>query len=104
MNFDNFLENVSLTLTKRQVAYGSPRPGHTAIAKAWSWWLSAILDTPVVLKPTDVAAMMALLKLARLANSADSPSRMDSILDLGGYAAVMAHLEEEDEFGEEDFE
>jgi len=43
--------------------------------------------------------MMALLKLARLANSADSPSRMDSILDLGGYAAVMAHLEEEDDFG-----
>tara|TARA_R110000787_G_scaffold8861_6_gene30451 strand:+ start:211 stop:396 length:186 start_codon:yes stop_codon:yes gene_type:complete len=57
------------------------------------------LDTPVVLKPTDVAAMMALLKLARLANSTDSPSRMDSILDLGGYAAVMAHLEEEDDFG-----
>ena len=91
------MKKIFSTLSKRQGEYGSPGKSHRAIATAWSWWLSASTDTQIRLTPVDVAAMMALLKLARLANSTDEKSREDSILDLGGYAVLMANLEKGDD-------
>jgi hypothetical protein len=42
-----------------------------------------------ILKPADVAQMMALMKIARLEND---PSHLDSWTDLAGYAACGAEI------------
>ena len=56
---------------------------HTRIAQLWS----AFLDRPIA--PSQVAALMALLKLAR---SEANPSNDDNIVDLAGYAAIYGEL------------
>lgn len=65
----------------RNVQYGDPNADFERTAAMWS----AYLDHPLV--KHDVAAMMALLKISRIAWSAD---KWDSWVDLAGYAACGA--------------
>ena len=62
----------------RQENYGSPEKNFANIALYWSVYLSRDI------KPTDVALMMVLMKLARLENK---PDHEDSWIDIAGYAA-----------------
>ena len=62
----------------REEAYGSPESSFTLIAKFWSAFLE------IEIGPADVAAMMGLLKIARVRND---PAHEDSWVDLAGYAA-----------------
>jgi hypothetical protein len=66
----------------REGEYGSPRRNFERIAALWSAHLGDRTLTPV-----DVALMMALLKIARLASA---PGHDDSWTDLAGYAACGA--------------
>lgn len=66
----------------RGAAYGPPDENFKRIAAYWTAHLGDRLRG--VLTPADVAAMSALIKLARLAETAD---HADSWLDLAGYAA-----------------
>lgn len=66
----------------RNVAYGPPENTFQRIADLWTAYLGAY-----EFLPTDVAAMLALLKIARLAGN---PVHEDSWVDLAGYAACGA--------------
>lgn len=67
---------------EREDAYGGPEQSFTTIAKFWSAYLDHFIETQ------DVAAMLALLKLARIKHS--EGMHKDSWVDLAGYAACGA--------------
>lgn len=73
----------------RQAAYGSPADNFNRIARLWTAHLANI-GVQAELGASDVAAMMRLMKEARLANS---PNHRDSLVDLAGYAACQAQIE-----------
>ena len=66
----------------REATYGGPEQSFGTIADLWSVYLGCCLA------PYDVAAMLALLKLARIKHSRGS--HRDSWVDLAGYAACGA--------------
>lgn len=70
-------------LQDRQNLYGPPEDGFGATAKMWSAY------TGTAIAPCDVAAMMVLLKVARLAAN---PQHADSWIDICGYSACGAEL------------
>ena len=71
----------------RQQQYGKATDNFGRIAEMWSAYAG------INFTKADVAAMMALMKLARLANQ----HKDDSWIDLAGYAALGAELAEEDD-------
>lgn len=86
---------------KREQDYGTPEANFTTIGILWTTYLRAVHPKLIeVLSITDISAkdvaiMMALLKVARIATGT-SP---DSFVDLAGYAAcageVATHVVEE---------
>lgn len=84
MKRSEILQTAETVVTKdRAAAYGGPERSFGLIAAYWS----AHLDHPVT--ATDVSAMMALLKLARISGN---PGHADSWVDLAGYAACGGEL------------
>ena len=73
----------------RNQQYGGVEDNFQRIAAMWS----AYLDTHVT--PVDVAAMLALLKVARIRATKGQSS--DSWVDLAGYAACGAEIALDDE-------
>jgi hypothetical protein len=71
----------------RNDTYGGPESSFKTIAGLWNEYLMACaVGAPGgILQPHDVAAMLALLKIARIAGSGGT--HKDSWLDLAGYAA-----------------
>jgi hypothetical protein len=89
MNRKEFLGRVDATINgQREDDYGAPEQNLGRIAELWSTYLR------MVVRPGDVAAMMALLKIARLSKNIHHD---DSWLDLAGYAAIGAEITSEDE-------
>lgn len=70
----------------REEDYGSPEENFGRIAEFWSIYLNMLIE------PKDVAAMMALLKIARIASG---NVKADSWIDLAGYAACGCEIETE---------
>ncbi len=71
----------------RDKQYGNPEDSFSLIAELWNAYLDKKLS--LTIHPRDVAIMMALLKIARLANS----SKRDSWVDLAGYAACGGEID-----------
>ena len=71
----------------REQDYGSPENSFETIAKFWSTYLHGF---PIDAK--DVAAMLALLKIARIASG---HAKEDNWVDLAGYAACGGEIEAE---------
>lgn len=70
----------------RNDTYGGPESSFKTIATLWNEYLRVVTTIPGdALQPHDVAAMLALLKIARIAGSGGT--HKDSWLDLAGYAA-----------------
>lgn len=86
-------EAASLVYGDREEDYGHPRDNMAAIANLWEAYLGA-KDISVYLSPGDVAAMLALLKMARYATG---KHKRDTYVDLAGYAAVLARVDGIDE-------
>jgi hypothetical protein len=79
MNRPEILDTAkSYVCQDRQASYDTPENNFTRIAQMWSAYKG------VPFQPHDVAAMMALLKIARIASS---PGKDDNWVDLAGYAA-----------------
>lgn len=73
----------------REQDYGSPENNFRTIANLWIDYLSAKPNS-LDITPVDVAAMLALLKLARIASG---HAKEDNWVDLAGYAACGGELE-----------
>ena len=113
---DDFLATVAGVLSQRGDQYlGDDKDGvgtQAKISKFWSEWLNLRYETfsgpvngftegKVHLDATDVAAMMILLKLVRLAQGLDLnffkedlanqnwEVLKDSLIDIGGYASIL---------------
>lgn len=67
----------------RNADHGAPEDSFSLIAELWEAYLERPIDG------YDVAAMMALLKIARIRNN---PRHADSWIDLAGYAACGAEV------------
>lgn len=73
--------------------YGSPENNFQTIADLWAIYLSVHCisnHSDVCIWPEDVAAMLALLKIARIASG---HAKEDNWIDLAGYAACGGELE-----------
>lgn len=76
----------------REASYGSPEDNFKAIAAMWTAYLWTIKRKS--LEPHDVAAMMSMLKLARIGSG---NGKADNWIDLAGYAACGAELQSKSE-------
>lgn len=82
---DEILRNAAVIVTgERQNTYGDAGANFERIARLWS----AYLDYPIT--RTDVACMMTLLKIARLAGA--DGDHLDSWIDACGYLAIGGEL------------
>lgn len=84
------LEAAIIAVANRDTAYGKPEDNFARIAQHWNTFIINRFGanyTKLCLTGTDVALMMALLKVARLEND---PTHQDSWIDLAGYAACGA--------------
>lgn len=73
----------------REQDYGRPESNFRTIASLWIDYLSA-KDDALDIRPHDVAAMLALLKIARIATG---HAKEDNWVDLAGYAACGGEIE-----------
>ncbi len=77
----------------REQDYGSPENNFKRIAEMWTAYMRGNCvsdDADICITPKDVAAMMALLKIARIASG---NAKADNWVDLAGYAACGGELE-----------
>ena len=70
---------------QREQDYGTPEDSFQKIGTFWT----AYLNYAVEIDAEDVAAMMALLKIARIS---ENPQHMDSWVDLAGYASCGGEI------------
>lgn len=97
MNRQQILDAAANAVLKdRQSSYGPPENSFQAIAQLWAVYLDARLqrhdDGTLTLRPLeshDVAAMLVLLKVARIAIN---PQHTDSWIDVAGYGACGGEL------------
>lgn len=86
MNREQILDEAKKCVCgKREQDYGSPEDNFKIIADLWNVYLG--LENGI--NSVDVAMMMALLKIARIANGGGTG---DSFVDLAGYAACAGEL------------
>lgn len=74
----------------RQQDYGTPERSFDTIASLWNAYLSGTGFSILAIKPDDVAAMLALLKIARIATG---HGKDDNWIDLAGYAACGGEIQ-----------
>ena len=73
----------------REKQYGKAENNFNTIANLWADYLSVKVE-PTDIEPKDVAAMLALLKIARIATG---HAKDDNWVDLAGYAACGGEIE-----------
>lgn len=84
MNRSEILDKAKEIVTKdRQAVYNDPEDNFKIISKYWSYYLGYPVD------PADVAAMMILLKVARMAANTEY---LDNWIDVAGYAGCGGEI------------
>ena len=77
----------------REEDYGTPEQNFQTIANLWEAYLrpcAVSQGADLCIRPEDVAAMLALLKIARISSG---HAKADNWIDLAGYAACGGELE-----------
>lgn len=88
MNRTQILETAKEYITKdRAATHGGAEDSFAAIADLWNAYLGTQM------KPHDVCALMALLKIARIMGNS---SHTDSWIDVAGYAAIGGEISADD--------
>lgn len=80
----------------REQDYGNPESNFSRIAEFWTIYMRdrcVTSGTDICVLPQDVAAMLALLKIARIASG---HAKADNWVDLAGYAACGGEIETEE--------
>lgn len=87
------LDRAKQIVTQRNASYGAPEDNFARIARLWSAHLvnQGIIATGLVIELHDVAILLALMKMARLASD---PLKADSWIDAAGYMACGAEVAE----------
>lgn len=80
-----------LTAGERDRVHGNKLKNFGDIAGLWSGYLTRLLGVPVALKPSEAAAMMVCMKVAR---TLAGEHNLDDAVDAAGYAAIMGELAE----------
>lgn len=79
----------------REQDYGSPENNFDTIARLWAAYLRSLRmaqgSGELYIKAKDVAAMLALLKIARISSG---HAKDDNWIDLAGYAACGGEIED----------
>lgn len=77
---------------ERDQQYGNPEDNFRLIAEFWNLYLNkcGASHTEVYIRSKDVAAMMSLMKLARITTGQPKP---DNWVDLAGYAACGGEVD-----------
>lgn len=86
-------EAINTVCHDRDDQYGTPEDNFATIARMWTAYIKASCvpsDCDVYIYAHDVAAMLALLKIARIATG---KPKLDSWVDLAGYAACGAEAQ-----------
>lgn len=87
---NSVLEAALQTVADRGVPYGGVEDNFQRIANLWNAHMqNRYGEEAPYLDPADVAMMMALMKIARLAHA---PSHADSWVDVAGYAACGGEI------------
>lgn len=90
MNRQETLESaIEYVCSKREKEYGTPKDNFSVIANFWSIYLFRVIGAEVSLTPHDVAIMMTLLKLSRIASGV---VKDDNYVDAAGYIACAAEI------------
>lgn len=76
----------SIVHADRQNDYGSPEDNFKTVA---TYWNNYLMSCKGVIKPEDVAVMLLLLKVARIATS---PAKDDNWIDIAGYASCGCEI------------
>lgn len=80
----------SLVEGDRDLLHGNKVESFARIAKSWNWFLSIRADPYSKLDGSDVAYLMALLKIARSQSGAYNP---DDAIDAAGYLGIAGELQ-----------
>ena len=78
--------------TDREQAYGGPEDNFALIASLWEPYIRhkcVSLGANVCIEAEDVGALMALLKIGRIASG---QAKADNYIDLAGYAACAGEI------------
>ena len=91
MNRKEILETAASYVTvDREAQYGSPEDNFQTIADLWNVYLYGIAkDESYEICAEDVAVMMCLLKIGRIASG---QKKDDNYIDLAGYAACAGEI------------
>ena len=91
MKREEILEAAKKCVTgDREQDYGIPENNFSVIANLWVAYLQALDVDIEYLEPIDVAAMMILVKLARVSSGHE---KADNWIDIAGYAACGGEVE-----------
>ncbi len=85
---------------EREQQYGAPEDNFGVIAAMWEAYLAKVCVAPgadIRIDPGDVAILLALMKVARIATTNEDFPKPDSFVDLCGYAALAGEILTEDE-------
>lgn len=90
MNREEILDKAKACVcVDKENTYGKPEDNFAMIANFWSEYLFAKGILEEVIDSDDVAIMMALLKIARIATG---KAKEDNYIDLAGYAACAGEI------------
>ena len=90
MNRDDILhEAMHCINVDRAATHGDAEDSFASIAKLWDWFLQNRPVPEAELLPEDVAMMMALFKIGRIAGNR---THADNYVDLSGYAALAGEI------------
>lgn len=91
---ERLLEEAREAVMGRGAAYGEPEDSFANITTLWNDYLRGTDEDPPYreLALEDVAIMLMLLKVARLMRS---PMHRDSVVDIAGYAACLAEIQQD---------
>ena len=95
MNRAEILKKAIQTVTKdREDIYGKPEDNFGTIAALWETYLVVSGDNVVTITQKDVAIMMILMKVARIATG---KPKADNWIDIAGYSSCGGEIETEQE-------
>lgn len=99
-NRSEILEKADQAVSRaRNISYGEPQDDFACTAEFWDSYITRITQVrglPLI-RPSDISAMMILLKISRLANS---PGEMDHWIDIAGYSAIGGEIAGQEEIGD----